>query len=179
MKFEAKCISAETQHLYANRCATVYELERKYCYEILKKEKLISLVAFAIYLNHLSTSGQMTITTFFKHGSIRPLFGYVFSICKSEYDTIIQLNCHTNTTTSGFAHILNLTFSIFITFFVLYTEKTLFGYCNFMDNNKPITETDKDIQSVSKSDLLIDQLHFEICKDPVFVGKEENFDMKI
>ncbi|OUC47194.1 hypothetical protein D917_07118 [Trichinella nativa] len=67
---------------------------------------------------------------------------YMFcSVCKSEYDAIIQLNCHTNTTTSGFAHILNLTFSIFITFFVLYTEKTLFGYCNFMDNDKPITET--------------------------------------
>ncbi|KRY51733.1 hypothetical protein T03_3801 [Trichinella britovi] len=53
MKFEAKCISAETQYLHANRCTTVYELERKYCYEIFKKEKLISLMP--------------------------PLFGYVFS----------------------------------------------------------------------------------------------------
>ncbi|KRX15155.1 hypothetical protein T07_727 [Trichinella nelsoni] len=44
-----------------------------------------------------------------------------------------------------------------------------------MDNNKPITETDKDIQSVSKSDLLIDQFHFEICKDPMFVVKLKHF----
>ncbi|KRZ84310.1 hypothetical protein T08_9609 [Trichinella sp. T8] len=49
MKFEAKCISAETQYLYANRCTTVYELERKYCYEIFKKEKLISLMTPSIH----------------------------------------------------------------------------------------------------------------------------------
>ncbi|KRY10941.1 hypothetical protein T12_6314 [Trichinella patagoniensis] len=110
MKFEAKCISAETQYLYANTCTTAYELERKYCYEIFKKEKLISLMVFVIYLNHLSTSGQMTITAFFKHGSINllhyflklqpPLFGYLHSASRGQgrpgIITFRRHKCHFN-----------------------------------------------------------------------------------
>ncbi|KRZ57949.1 hypothetical protein T02_14176 [Trichinella nativa] len=75
MKLEAKCISAETQYLYANRCATIYELERKYCYEILKKEKLISLMpplfgyVFFEFKLHSASRGQGRpgIITFRRH----------------------------------------------------------------------------------------------------------------